>query len=193
MYWEGFNIRWGFNKRGKGLHACNPPPRPQKIHQISTWGAHQAALACPNHPNHFDSGWNPRSKIAQESLQESWILDPSPNQNDSKMIRASTGSKIPWEDLPGIWDLGTGPESKMIPKLIPMIQGRSPLQRSAKLNVSNSTEYGGCLGPGDTIYIHTYVQIIYGTCMYLYAKCMHIYVCTYINICIYMYIVVNEI
>ena len=44
---------------------------------------------CPNHPNHFgisfDSGWDPRSKIAQESL-------------------------------PGILDLGSQPESRMIPK-----------------------------------------------------------------------------
>ena len=40
-------------------------------------------------------------------------------KHDSKMIRmirASTGSKIPWEDLPGILDLGSQPESKMIPK-----------------------------------------------------------------------------
>ena len=44
---------------------------------------------CPNHPNHFgiifDSGWDPRSKIAQESLS-------------------------------GILNLGSGPESKLIPK-----------------------------------------------------------------------------
>ena len=109
---------------------------------------------CPNHPNHFgmifDSGWDQRSKIAQASL--SGILDAQASlsgimdlgswtrariKNDSKMIRmirASTGSKIPWEDLPGILDLGSwiqarikndskmirmiraGPESKMIPK-----------------------------------------------------------------------------
>ena len=60
---------------------------------------------CPNHPNHFgmifDSGWDPRSKIAQESLPGildlgSWIR--ARIKNDSKMIRmirASTGSKIP--------------------------------------------------------------------------------------------------
>ena len=86
----------------------------------------------------FDSGWDPRSKIPG---RDSWaILDlgsPRESKNDSNMIRkirASTGSKVPWEDLPGILDLGSwiqarikndskmirmiraGPESKMIPK-----------------------------------------------------------------------------
>ena len=51
--------------------------------------------AQPNHPNHFRivliraRPWiqDPRSKIAQAScrgiLDQSWILDPGPNQNDS--------------------------------------------------------------------------------------------------------------
>ena len=79
---------------------------------------------CPNGPNHlgiiFDSGWDPRSEI-QDSWERllgnlgSWI--PARIKNYSKMIRASTGSKIPWEDLPGILDFGFQHESKMILKI----------------------------------------------------------------------------
>ena len=78
------------------------------------------------HPNHFgiifDSGLDPRSKIPGRSSQG--ILDPVLARIiqiilESCLIRAGIQdprSKIAQESLPGILDLGSQPESKMIPK-----------------------------------------------------------------------------
>ena len=61
----------------------------------------------------FDSGPDPR--FLGETPGQSWILDPGPNQESFQNDSDDSG-KIPWEDLPGILDPGSRPESKMIPK-----------------------------------------------------------------------------
>ena len=56
--------------------------------------------------------------------QESWILDPSANQNVWKMIRMFQGKywvQIPWEEFPGILDPSA---NQNVWKMIRMFQGK---------------------------------------------------------------------
>ena len=68
---------------------------------------------------------------------------------------------------------GRFPESKKDSQMIPLIQGRLSLQRSAKFNVSNGVEFGGSMGGVPYMYVCIYRYLYHSLSVYLFVYLFH--------------------